>query len=150
MFKKIKEFFVGKPAPVAEVAYKVETPALATPVASAPVVEEVKVETPAPTVGHDLGGSYTTEAAPVVEEVKVETPAPTVGHDLGGSYTTEAAPAVEVVVEGTGAVAVPTKKTRKPRAPKVVAEKPAAKKAAPVKKAAAIKAKPTATRSKKV
>jgi predicted alpha/beta hydrolase family esterase len=122
MFKKIKEFFVGKPAPVAEVAYKVETPALATPVASAPVVEEVKVETPAPTVGHDLGGSYTTEAAP----------------------------AVEVVVEGTGAVAVPTKKTRKPRAPKVVAEKPAAKKAAPVKKAAAIKAKPTATRSKKV
>ena len=50
------------------------------------------------------------------------------------------------------AAPVTTKKPRKPRAPKVVAEKPAAKKAAPVKKAAAIKAapkKPATPKSKK-
>jgi len=72
MFKKIKEFFVGKPAPapVAEVAYKVETPALATPVAPAPVVEEVKVETPAPVV------EAVVEVTPAVEApVAIEIPA---------------------------------------------------------------------------
>ena len=50
MFKKIKEFFLGK-APEAKVEqpapYKVESPVLATPVAPAPVVEEVKIEAPA-------------------------------------------------------------------------------------------------------
>jgi hypothetical protein len=58
----------------------------------------------------------------------------------------EVAPVVETapVVE-----AAPAKKPRKPRGPKVVAEKPAAKKAAPVKKAAAIKAAPKKPRSKK-
>jgi hypothetical protein len=44
----------------------------------------------------------------------------------------------------------PAQKPRRPRAPKVVAEKPAVKKAAPVKKAAAIKAAPKKPRSKKV
>jgi hypothetical protein len=44
----------------------------------------------------------------------------------------------------------PVQKTRRPRAPKVVAEKQVAKKAAPVKKAAAIKAAPKKPRSKKV
>jgi hypothetical protein len=43
----------------------------------------------------------------------------------------------------------PAKKPRKPRAPKVVAEKPAAKKAAPSKKAAAMKATAKKPKSKK-
>jgi hypothetical protein len=64
MFKKIKEFFLGK-APEAKVEqpapYKVETPVLATPVAPAPVVEEVKIEAPAPATV-----SPVVESAPVV------------------------------------------------------------------------------------
>jgi len=121
MFKKIKEFFVGKPtpAPVAETApYKVPEPAATTPI---PLV--VTNSNPADNV------SLVAEApAPVA----VEAPA-----------VVEVAPVVEAVVEA------PAKKPRKPRAPKAApAEKPAEKKAAP-KKAAAIKAVPKA-RSKKV
>ena len=125
MFKKIKEFFTGKPAEVAPVTapYKVPEPAATTPIPFVPAGTEASVAAP----------------APVVEEVKVEAPATTVGHDMGGSYTTEATPVAE---------ATPAKKTRKPRAPKAVAEKPAAKKAATPKKAAAIKATPKA-KSKK-
>jgi hypothetical protein len=48
------------------------------------------------------------------------------------------------------AEAAPVKKPRKPRAPKVVVETQVVKKAAPAKKAAAIKATPKTTRSKKV
>jgi hypothetical protein len=65
------------------------------------------------------------------------------------------APAPVVVEEPAPVVEAPAKKPRKPRAPKVVAEtvakKPAAKKAAPIKKAAAIKAttKARTSRSKK-
>jgi hypothetical protein len=65
----------------------------------------------------------------------------------------ETAPVVEPVVASAVEIkAEPVKQARKPRAPKVVAEKPAVKKAAPVKKAAAIKAAPKAKtpRSKKV
>jgi len=80
------------------------------------------------------------EPAPApVAEVKVEEPAP-----VAEVKVEELAPIVEAVVE-----AAPAKKPRKPRAPKVVAETPAAKKAAPVKKAAAIKAAPKATAKSK-
>jgi len=86
---------------------------------------------------------------PVVEHV---TPTPTPVVEVTPAVETPASVVVEApapVVEDTPVVEAPTKQPRKPRAPKVVAEKPAVKKAAPVKKAAAIKAAPKKTRSKK-
>ena len=111
MFKSIKEFIFGKPAPTpapVEVApYKVELPLVQLEQVAAPTPEELKV------------------VAEMADAI----------HDTGKPET-----------------AAPAKKPRKPRAPKVVAEKPVAKKAAPVKKAAAIKAAPKAktAKSKKV
>ena len=112
MFKKIKEFFVGKPAPapVVETApYKVPQPAATTPIPL--VVEEAKV-------GHDQGGSYTIEQ--VVEEAKSDVKIV--------EATVELSPTASVATSVT--VEAPVKKPRKPRAPKAVAEKPAVKKAA--------------------
>ena len=112
MFKKIKEFFLGK-APEAKVEqpapYKVETPVLATPVAPAPVVEEVKVEAPAP--------------VPVVEVAKVET--------VTLAPIFKATAVVEFVPAGTEAtVATPAKKAKAPAKPKAAAIKAPAKKPA--------------------
>jgi len=125
MFKKIKEFFLGK-APEAKVEqavpYKVESPVLATPVAAAPVVEEVKVEAPAPA------------PAAVVEEVKVETVTP--------APIFKATAVVEFVPAGTEAtVATPTEKTKAPVKPKAPAKPKAAAIKAPAKKPAAKKPK---------
>jgi hypothetical protein len=101
MFKKIKEFFVGKPAPVAEpvvtAPYKVPEPA------TAPVSLVVTNSNPADNV--PLVAEVTT---PVVDQL-----------------------AVVNAAEGSAVTAAPAKKPRKPRAPKAeVAAKPAAKKAA--------------------
>jgi hypothetical protein len=62
-----------------------------------------------------------------------------------------ATPVTSQITDAVTQKAEPAKKARKPRAPKVVAEKSAAKKAALVKKAAAIKAttKTRTSRSKK-
>ena len=84
---------------------------------------------------------------------KVPEPAATTPIPLAVEVAPVAAPAVieKPVVAETPAE--PVKKARKPRTPKTVVEKPVVKKAAPVKKAAAIKAapkKPATTRSKKV
>ncbi len=63
----------------------------------------------------------------------------------------ETAPVVEPVTAPVAEIKEePVKKARKPRAPKAVVETPVVKKAAPVKKAAAIKAAPKKPRSKKV
>jgi hypothetical protein len=114
MFKKIKEFFLGK-APEAKVEqavpYKVESPVLATPVTPAPVVEEVKVEAPAPA------------PAPVVEVAKVET--------VTLAPIFKATAVVEFVPAGTEAtVATPAKKAKAPAKPKAAAIKAPAKKPA--------------------
>jgi hypothetical protein len=101
-----------------------------------------------------VAAPYKVEAAPTPEPVVV--PVVEVAPVPAGDVAPQPVPA-SVVVEGAGVVEVaqavvetaPVKKPRKPRAPKVVAEKPAAKKAAPVKKAAAIKAAPKKPRSKK-
>jgi len=80
-----------------------------------------------------------TEVAEPVAEYKVEDPvAPVVA---------EPEPAVVAVVEGAGEVAVPAKKTRKPRAPK--AENPAVKKAPAKAKAPKAAAKKPAARTAK-
>ena len=70
------------------------------------------------------------------------------------TLTSDTVVLAEPAVAPAPVVEAPVKKTRKPRAPKVVAPvaKPVAKKAAPVKKAAAIKAapkKPATPKSKK-
>ena len=136
MFKKIKEFFVGKPAPapapaVETAPYKVPEPAATTPI---PFV---------------VTNSNPADNVPVVAEA-----APTVGHDLGGSYTVEVAPAVEAVVEAAPAIETPAKKPRKPRAPKAVTTAVKAVKEKAPAKAKAVKTvvKPAArtARSKKV
>jgi len=110
MFTKIKEFFLGK-APEAKVEqavpYKVESPVLATPVAAAPVVEEIKVEAPAPVV--ELAKVETVTLAPIFKATAV----------------------VEFVPAGTGAtVATPAEKTKAPIKPKAAAIKAPAKKPA--------------------
>ena len=120
MFKKIKEFFTGKPAEIAPVTapYMAPEPAATTPIPFVPAGTEASV----------------VASAPVVEEVKVEAlvvVAPVV------DAVVEVALVVETVVE-----TAPAKKPRKPRTPKAVsAEEPAVKIAAP-KKAAAIKVSP--------
>jgi hypothetical protein len=88
-----------------------------------------------------------TQAPYKVPEPEATTPIPLVKLD----QESPTVPMVEAVVEFVPVPVVeaaPAKKPRKPRAPKAVAEKPAAKKAALVKKAAAIKA-TTKARSKK-
>jgi len=104
MFKKIKEFFVGKPQ-VAETAapYKLPEPVMVTPVAAPAVVEVIIPET-------------------TVASVVVETPA-----SLAVVNAAEGSAVSEIVAE-------PAKKTRKPRAPKaasVAKEKAPAKAKAP-------------------
>jgi hypothetical protein len=104
-----------------------------------------QAETPAPY-------KVDTPPAPVVE-TKVEVTAPVVETKVEVTAPVVELVSTPVTPQITDAVTqAPAKKPRKPRAPKVVAEKPAAKKAAPVKKAAAIKAapkKPATPRSKK-
>jgi hypothetical protein len=124
MFKAIKEFFLGKPVEV-QTPYKVEAPTVE------PVKEEVK--------------TVVEETKPVVEQVQpvVEAKVDPVSVALD----------LEPVDFAATTTPVTAKKPRKPRAPKVVAEKPAAKKAAPVKKAAVKKPaapkKPATPKSKK-
>jgi len=123
MFKKIKEFFVGKPAPApaepidtwVTAPYKVPEPAAITPI---PFI--VTNSNPADNV------PVAEVAAPVVETV------------------VEAAPVVETVVE-----AAPAKKPRKPRTPKVeVVQEKAPAKAKAVPKLTVVKS--TKTKSKQV
>jgi hypothetical protein len=94
----------------------------------------------------------TTPSAPYKVETP-PTPEPVPAYDVvPPTVSVEGAGVVEVITSAPVAETTLVKKPRKPRAPKVVAEKPAAKKAAPVKKAAAIKAapkKPTTPKSKK-
>ena len=116
MFKAIKEFFVGKPAEVvapsntdgamAAAPYKID------PVVSGEDKTVVSQETPA---------HIQNEQHP---------------HTVTEVVTAEVTIAPMPVVVATVTAEAPVKATRKPRAPKVVTEKSAEKKAAPVKKAA--------------
>lgn len=121
MFKAIKEFFLGKPVE----APKIEENKTIVPVSDGPMV----------TVQ-----SY--DVAPVVEEiqpvVEVKIDPVSVALDL------------EPVDFAATTTPVAVKKPRAPRAPKAVAEKTVKEKAAKPAKAAAIKAAPKTTRSKKV
>jgi cytoskeletal protein RodZ len=118
-------FFLRTPADVTFVSNKVET----APVAES-VVETAQYKVPEPVATTPV--PLVVEAAPVAVETAVET----------------------AVV--TPMLVPPVKKPRKPRAPKAVVEtvKVAAKKAAPIKKAAAktvaVKTAPRKPRSKKV
>jgi len=122
MFKKIKEFFVGKPQVAETVApyapYKLPEPAMVAPVAAPAVVEVIIPET-------------------TVASVVVETPAPT---SLAVVNAAEGSVVSEIVAE-------PAKKTRKPRAPKAT---PVAKEKAPAKAKAPKLTVVKAAKSKKV
>lgn len=116
MFKAIKEFFVGKPA---------------------------EVVAPSNTDGAMAAAPYKIDPVVSVEDktaVSQETPVDIQNeqhpHTVTEVVTAEVTIAPMPVVVATVTAEAPAKAARKPRAPKVVAEKSAEKKAAPVKKAA--------------
>jgi hypothetical protein len=109
---------------------------------SVSVAAPYKVETPpTPVPAQDI--------APQPDRVVVAEGA---GVVTSPTLTSDTVVLAEPAVVPATVIEAPAKKPRKPRTPKVVAEKTAVKKAAPVKKAAAIKAapkKPATPRSKK-
>lgn len=136
MFKSIREFIFGKPtlSPVESAPYKVELPLVQLDQASAPTSEVMTAETSA--VVHYIGRPAESSAASMNEELK---------NPLIVALEQTFISAVGVVPAGTKPTVVASaKKSRKSRVLKaeIVANKPAAKKTASVKKLAAIKVVP--------
>jgi len=105
MFKKIKEFFTGKPAvvetPAAEVPYKVETP----------LVQLGPEPTPAPAPASAIEATAVVEFVPAGTEASVATPA-----KKAPKAKAPAKPKAEKVPKAPAVKKAPAAK--KPRAPK--------------------------------